>query len=84
MPVLISQFVQEGTQNRPLCYIAVFYVNKEKASKYLQPTGNPISSAVQIPDGFIHSVTDAGSNVNRTGNTQNCPLCYKLTKYIEK
>ena len=43
--------------------IAVFYINKEKASEFLRPTGNPISSSAQKLDGFIHSVTDKGSNV---------------------
>lgn len=43
--------------------IAVFYINKEKASEFLQPTGHPISSTAAGLDGFIHRVTDKGSNV---------------------
>lgn len=43
--------------------IAVFYINKEKASKFLRPPGNLISNAAQKLDGFIHMVTDPGSNV---------------------
>jgi len=45
--------------------IAVFYINKEKASEFLQPTGHPISSTATKLDGFIHSVTDKASNVKR-------------------
>ena len=43
--------------------IAVFYINKEKAAEFLRPAGNPISSAAQKLDGFIHKVTDKGSHV---------------------
>ena len=43
--------------------ISVFYVNKEKASEFLQPTGHPISSTAAKLDGFIAKVTDKGSNV---------------------
>lgn len=43
--------------------IAVFYINKEKATDFLWPTGNLISSSAQTLDGFIHSVTDKGSHV---------------------
>lgn len=43
--------------------VAVFYINKEKTSEFLQPTGHPISSTATKLDGFIHSVTDKASNV---------------------
>lgn len=43
--------------------IAVFYINKEKANKFLQPAGHPISRTAAELDGFIASVTDPGSNV---------------------
>ena len=44
--------------------IRVYYVNKEKTTKVLPSTGNLISSAAAyVPDGFVHSITDAGSPV---------------------
>lgn len=43
--------------------IAVFYINKDKATKVLQRTGNPIPSGLSNLDGFIHSVIDPGSPV---------------------
>ena len=36
---------------------------KEKTNKFIQPTGDPISSTASKLDGFIARVTDKGSNV---------------------
>ena len=42
---------------------SVYYINKEKASAFLRPVGNPISKAAQELDGFVNSVTDQNSSV---------------------
>lgn len=43
--------------------MAVFYLNKDKTTKALQRTGNPIPSGLSNLDGFIHRITDFGSPV---------------------
>jgi len=43
--------------------VAVFYINKDKTTKVLQRTGNPIPSGLSNLDGFIHSINDPGSPV---------------------
>ena len=43
--------------------IAVFYINKEKATEFLRPARHLISRTAQELNGFIHKVTDKGSRV---------------------
>jgi hypothetical protein len=43
--------------------VPVFYVNKKKTTPVLRKAGYPITGVPNISDGFIHSVTDAGSPV---------------------
>ena len=43
--------------------VLVFYVNKKKTTAVLRKAGYPITGVPNISDGFIHSITDAGSPV---------------------
>ena len=56
---------------------SLYFLNNEKAKDIIRTYGNPIPTAIEKFNGFIHSITDSASPVKQRINSQTDTLQFK-------